>query len=74
MTRLLNPKLEAPPPPPPPPSPTSNDKEEARRVQEEMNKAAAAERNAKGRSATLLTGGQGVTEEAPTTKKVLLGS
>lgn len=53
---------------PPPPSRDNKD------VAAEMEKAAAIERRAKGRSATLLTGGDGVTEQASISKRMLLGS
>ena len=57
--------------PPPTPSPTGSD---ADKTNTAMNQAAAAETNAQGRAATMLTGGQGDTSDAPTSKRVLLGS
>ena len=58
----------APPPPPPVPQPGDPAVEEARK------RALAAARNAKGRAATILTGGQGLTGDAPVSKKTLLGA
>lgn len=60
--------------PPPPPSPTSADPNVARETQARMQAAADAERKAKGRASTLLTGGEGVKEDAQVSKRVLLGA
>jgi len=57
-------------PPPPPPPPTRDDA--ADRVAKEEAAKATLRKN-QGRSSTLLTGGQGVAEEAPVQKKQLLG-
>lgn len=59
----------APPPPPPPPAPTKTDSsvEAARRSEVE------AAGKARGRSASILTGGDGDTSAAPVTTKRLLG-
>lgn len=68
------PSITAPPPPPdpepPPPPPTRDDPE----VVDAQRAARKRRISAKGRSSTLLTGGQGVTEEANTGLKTLLGS
>ncbi len=56
------------PPLPPPPEPADPDVEAARK------RALAAARNAKGRAATILTGGQGLSGDAPVNKKTLLGA
>lgn len=60
-------------PPPPPPSPVG-DSANAKQTNEAMEAAAAAERKARGRSSTLLTGAQGLTSDAPTSRRMLLGS
>lgn len=61
---------QAPELPPPPAAPTGDDPA-AQKAQEE---AAAAERRQRGRASTLLTGAAGITTEAPTSKRMLLGS
>jgi hypothetical protein len=69
MGGLFSPSAPNPPPPPPPP-PTVEDPaiEDARKKQLDVaNKA-------RGRAATLLTGGQGDTSEAPLGKATLLGA
>ena len=62
------------PPPPPvyyaPPPPTENDAE----IKAAKDKEAEILRKQRGRAATLLTSGLGVTEQAPTQKKTLLGA
>lgn len=57
------------PPPPPPPLPTRNDEE----VEEARRKEIIAQRLRRGRVATILTGGQGLTGSAPVGRKRLLG-
>lgn len=57
------------PPPPPPPSDTNDGKAAAERAAEELRM-----RLQRGRASTILTGGDGVTENAPTAVKTLLGS
>jgi len=69
---FLTPKMPAlPPPPPPPPAAPSFDDEErktaAKTKQDELT------RKRKGRSSTILTSRTGLTEEADTEKKTLLG-
>ena len=65
-----------PPPPPPPPAPTRDDPA----VEAARKRAVIAARNARGRSATFLTGnrgiagGTGLSSDAPITKKTLLGA
>ena len=59
-----------PDPEPPPPAPTRDDPE----VVDAQRSARKRQISAKGRSSTLLTGGQGVTDEANTGLKTLLGS
>jgi len=59
-----------PDPPPVPPPPTRDDPE----VVASQRSARRQRINARGRSSTLLTGGQGVTDEANTGYKSLLGS
>lgn len=57
----------SPTPPPPPPPPARDDKEvQEAALQERL-------RQARGRSANILTGGRGVTEPAPVARKRLLG-
>jgi hypothetical protein len=56
-----------PPPPPPPPEPSDPQVEAARR------RARIAARNARGRAATILTGGRGLAGDAPVARKTLLG-
>lgn len=69
MGKILNPQIQMPAPPPPPPTPDSGEAQAA------MKRAADEERNkARGRAATLLTSGTGLSEPATTSKKVLLGS
>lgn len=53
---------------PPPPTPEDPAVEAARK------RAQRAALNAKGRAATILTGGQGLTGDTPATKKTLLGA
>lgn len=61
----------APPTPLPPPRvPTRDDPA----VEAARKRAQIAARNAKGRAATILTGGQGLSGDAPTNKKTLLGA
>jgi hypothetical protein len=57
---------DIPSPPPPPPPPTIDRTDEIARQER-------ARRSAAGRGSTLLTGGQGVTEESPSATKRLLG-
>ena len=66
------PKAPAPPPPPPPqaPPPAYDDTERKEKVAAEQ---AEIRRKRKGRSATILTGPQGLTEEETLQKKTLLG-
>ena len=65
------PKMPAPPPPPPapPPPPTPVD-EGVRRVRENIRRRAAV---SGGRASTIATSAQGLSTEALTTKKTLLG-
>jgi hypothetical protein len=74
IASVFKPTVAMPPPPPPPPSPTSTDPAAAADAARKLEDAAAAERKVKGRAATLLTGGAGVGDEAPVSKRVLLGS
>ncbi len=57
----------APAAPPPAAKPVSAETKEARRQEQ------SAAKNAKGRKSTILTGSQGVQDQAATTKKTLLG-
>ncbi len=65
-----------PPPPPPPPAPTRDDPA----VEAARKRAVTAARNARGRSATVLTGNRGLagrtglSSDTPITKKTLLGA
>lgn len=54
---------------PMPPAPSMDNAETRRKLEEQ----AALQRKAKGRASTLLTGGMGLTSEAPTAKSILLG-
>jgi|AntAceMinimDraft_6_1070360.scaffolds.fasta_scaffold05616_4 hypothetical protein len=56
------------PPAPPPPTPEDPEVEAARK------RAHRAALNARGRAATILTGGQGLTGDTPANKKTLLGA
>lgn len=62
-------KPKAPPPPPPPPTEDSAAEKLAREANEHRMRAGAA-----GRASTMLTTGEGVTEELNTAKKKLLGA
>jgi hypothetical protein len=62
-------KVKAPPAPPPPPDPNVASEKLAAEAQAERLRAAAG-----GRASTMLTGGEGVEEEANTAKKRLLGA
>lgn len=62
-------KPKAPPPPPPPPTEDSAAEKLAREANEQRMRAGAA-----GRASTMLTTGEGVTEELNTAKKKLLGA
>lgn len=65
---FLAPSPSAPPPPPPPvPTPDDPAVDEARRKQQ------IAARLRQGRSATILTGGLGLSDPAPVARKTLLG-
>lgn len=61
----------APPPPPAPPRPESMEEQAAVSASREAERRRQA--MAAGRESTMLTGGQGVTTEAPTASKTLLG-
>ncbi|TXG77590.1 hypothetical protein E6Q11_02355 [Candidatus Dojkabacteria bacterium] len=74
MGKIFKPEIQAPAPPPPPPSPVGADPAEAAKTQKAMEDAASAERKARGRAATLLTGGEGVEDPATISKRMLLGS
>lgn len=63
-------KPATPTPLPPPPPPTRDDPA----VDAARKRAQIAARNAKGRAATILTGGQGLSGDAPAHKKTLLGA
>jgi hypothetical protein len=69
---FLSPKMPSLPPPPPPipVPPPELSAEEQKRIRDEM---AARERKRRGRSSTIITGSSGLTEEANTEKKSLLG-
>ena len=72
MGGILSPKVPAPPPPVPvaPPPPTKSDSDiRASRENERKRRLAAA-----GRKSTILTGGTGVTDEAPIQQATLLGT
>lgn len=62
-------KVKAPPPPPPPPTEESAADKLAKEANEQRLRAGAA-----GRASTMLTGGEGVEEDAKTAKKKLLGA
>jgi len=62
------PSLPPLPLPPPPPDPADPEIEAARK------RAQIAARNAKGRAATILTGGRGLSADGPVNKKTLLGA
>ncbi len=66
--------IDIPPPPPPPPSP--EDPAVKAEVLAAQQRAQQTERGIRGRSATVLTGGEGVSEEEETTvsSRVLLGA
>ena len=72
MGSLFSPKMPALPPVQPLPEPPKAElsAEEKQRVADEQ---AAIERRRKGRKSTILTGPLGITEEATTEKKTLLG-
>ncbi len=57
------------PPPPPPPAPTREDPE----VEQARRQAQTDARRQRGRAATVITGGQGTTQQAPVRTKRLLG-
>lgn len=57
-------------PPPPPPAPSRADPS----VEEARKRAGIAARNARGRSATILTGDRGLPGSAPVARKTLLGA
>jgi len=69
---FLMPKMPSPPPPPPPPAepPAYND---TARAEEVAAQQAEIRRKRKGRTSTILTGAQGLTEEEKLQKKTLLG-
>ena len=58
------------PPPAPPPAPTREDPD----VEQARRQATVEARRQRGRAATVLTGGQGVTDQAPLRTKRLLGA
>lgn len=60
-------------PPPPPPSPISEDPTIKQKTQQAMDDAAAAEKKARGRASTLLTGPAGITDKGPSSRRFLLG-
>lgn len=62
-----SPKIQAPAPAPPPPGPA------AAEVQDAMKRERRRTASATGRASTVLTGGQGLTSEATTASKKLLG-
>jgi hypothetical protein len=68
------PKIQVAAPVAPPPSPISDDAATKAATNEKLEQAAKAERGIRGRAATLLTSGVGVTDEAPISKRVLLGA
>ena len=72
MGSLFSPKMPALPPVQPLPEPPKAElsAEEKQRIADEQ---AAMERRRKGRKSTILTGPLGITEEATTEKKTLLG-
>lgn len=73
MGSIFAPKMPAPPPPPEPaPAPPSFEDAERERLAAEKQKDLLRKR--KGRKSTIVTGPLGVTEEATTEKKTLLGS
>ena len=69
---FLMPKAPAPPPPPPPPAPPPAYDDKAR-AEEVASQQAEIRRKRKGRSSTILTGPEGLTEEETLQKKTLLG-
>ena len=64
---ISGPKPQAPPPPPPPPERDDSAVQDAARAERRR------QAGAKGRASTILTSGQGVTEDTPVVKKTLLG-
>jgi hypothetical protein len=62
-------KPKPPPPPPPPPTEESAADKLAKESQEQRLRSGSA-----GRASTMLTGGEGVVEDAKTAKKKLLGA
>lgn len=62
-------KPKAPPPPPPPPDPNIEAERLRKEAEEQRIRSASG-----GRASTMLTGGEGVEEEANTAKKRLLGA
>jgi hypothetical protein len=62
-------KQKAPPPPAPPPTPDTRAEDLERVAKEQRMRSSAA-----GRASTMLTSGDGVTDEALTAKKKLLGA
>lgn len=69
---FLMPKAPAPPPPPPPPAPPPAYDDAARQA-EVAAQQMEIRRKRKGRSSTILTGPQGLTEQETLQKKTLLG-
>ena len=67
-------KPKAPPAPPPPPEPVITPTKVDPEVTEAGEREKKRGRLARGRKSTILTGGQGVTGEAPVEKKTLLGA
>lgn len=68
-----SPPPASPPPPPPPPLPPEPVTREEPEVKETRRKVRRAARLRKGRAATILTSGTGVSGPAPVTRKRLLG-
>ena len=62
------PQIEMPEPPPPPPDPYAQ--EQARL---DIERAKFRDRKSRGRAATILTGGDGLRDEAPVTARILGG-
>ncbi len=68
MGGLISPKRpKAPPPPPPPPEKDDSEVQAAAAAERER------QRKARGRASTILTGGEGLTTNASTARKQLLG-
>jgi len=74
IRNFINPPAPTPPPPPPPPDTSAQDEATRLATQKKLDEAAAAEGKARGRAATLLTGGEGDTSQASISRRTLIGA